>query len=116
MKRILIAEDDFPIAELLFDVLTDEGYAVELVHEGTEVIPAIRAQRPDLIILDIGLPGMQGDDVLRVLRLIGMSDLPVIVSTAARNPELYKEIGATAALPKPYSLDTLLDVIASCMG
>ena len=80
------------------------------------MLPAIRAHRPDLVILDIGLPGMQGDDVLRVLRLVGLGDLPVIVSTAARNAEIYKEIGATAALPKPYSLDALLTTIASCVG
>jgi DNA-binding response OmpR family regulator len=108
---ILVAEDDPSIGELLIDALSEEGHAVEIVEEGTAVLPAIQAHRPDLIILDIGLPKMEGNDVLVLLKLMDITDIPVIVSTARPSPERYLALGAVAVLHKPYTIHNLMRLV-----
>ena len=68
MARVLIAEDEPKIAQLLADYLTQAGHDALTVGEGDRVLASIDAERPDLLLLDIMLPGMDGLSVLRELR------------------------------------------------
>jgi two-component system response regulator BaeR len=103
-QRILLVEDEPKLALLLADYLRAAAYVVEHLDEGLAVIPAIRAQAPDLLLLDVMLPGRDGLSICRELR--GFSQLPVIMLTA-RVEEIDRlmglEAGADDYVCKPFS-------------
>ncbi len=107
--RVLLVEDDDTILEQLRRVLTDEGYEVTSAMNGNEAIEKFKAERPDLILLDLYLPLKDGMDVLREIRR--ESDVPIIIITA-RDADIDKvkglEIGADDYITKPFSLIELL--------
>lgn len=113
MSTILVVDDERTITDFIFDVLQEEGYNVELCHDGASALVKILSAPPNLVLLDIGLPVMTGDEVLGQLRTRGYSWLPVVVTTATTNPEQYLARGANALLRKPFSLDRLLAVVAA---
>ena len=102
--HILIAEDEIKIAQLLCDYLEEAGYAATCVHHGDEVIPYVRKTTPELILLDIMLPGMDGMEVCRQIRKF--SDVPIIMITA-KVEEVDRiiglELGADDYICKPFS-------------
>ena len=104
MPRILLVEDEPKLALLLADYLRAAEYVVEHLDEGLGVIPSIRAQAPDLLLLDLMLPGRDGLDICRELR--SFSQLPVIMLTA-RVEEIDRllglEAGADDYVCKPFS-------------
>ena len=104
MKRILVVDDEPKIAELARDYLEHAGFSVRIAGDGTAALAAVRRDRPDLIVLDLGLPGVDGLDVTRSVRRD--SNVPVIMLTA-RDDELDKllglELGADDYLTKPFS-------------
>lgn len=101
---ILVVEDEPKIAELLADYLRAAGHAPRIVGHGNEVIPAVRARMPDVILLDLMLPGRDGIDICRELR--SFSNVPVIMITA-RVEEVDRllglELGADDYICKPFS-------------
>lgn len=102
--RILVAEDDPKQANLVRIYLEREGHHVLVVGDGRSALAQCRARRPDLVVLDIMMPKVDGLDVCRVLR--AESDLPVLLLTARTTEEdvlLGLEIGADDYLTKPYS-------------
>ncbi len=105
--QILVVEDERDIAALVAYHLTREGYRVRTVGGGAEALEAVAHDRPDLIILDIMLPGHSGYDVLADLRdSAGASDIPVVVLTARRDEEdrvKGLELGADDYVTKPFS-------------
>jgi DNA-binding response OmpR family regulator len=104
VKQILVVEDERRIAEIVKDYLERAGYRVALTGTGADALTLARARRPDLIVLDLGLPGMDGLDVTRKLR--GESNVPIIMLTA-RVEESDKliglELGADDYVTKPFS-------------
>jgi DNA-binding response OmpR family regulator len=104
MKTILVVDDERKIADLARDYLEHAGFAVRIASDGETALTAIRRDRPDLVVLDLGLPGLDGLDVTRTIRRD--SSLPVIMLTA-RDDELDKllglELGADDYLTKPFS-------------
>lgn len=110
--EILIADDEEYIASFIAEILSDEGYRVTVVHDGASALLAIAAARPHLVLLDVAMPVMVGDELLRYLRRNGFNDLPIIIMTAGLYPERYLNDGATDVLPKPFEVDTLLDKVA----
>lgn len=82
METILIVEDDRKIAELERDYLESSGYRTVIVENGLEVIPALKRQPFDLVLLDVMLPGKSGYDICRRLR--EEWDIPVLMVTAGR--------------------------------
>lgn len=102
--RLLLVEDEVKVAELLRDYLVAAGYSVDWLGRGDEVIERVKAAPPDLMLLDIMLPGCSGIDVLRQLR--SFSELPVIMVTA-RVEEIDRllglELGADDYICKPFS-------------
>lgn len=107
--RILIAEDDSILADGLSRSLRNDGYAVDVVHDGSSADSALQLQPFDLLILDIGLPGMDGLAVLRKLRQ-RETPLPVLILTAADSVEKRVEgldLGADDYMSKPFALSEL---------
>jgi DNA-binding response OmpR family regulator len=102
--RILIAEDDPKQAERLRLYLEREGHTVVVVHDGRSALDHARQKRPDLVVLDIMMPKVDGLDVCRVLR--AESSVPIIMVTARSNENdllLGLDLGADDYIAKPYS-------------
>jgi len=104
VKRVLVVEDELNIARLVRDYLHQAGFEVLEASDGTAALALARSQRPDMIVLDIGLPGMDGIDITRELRRA--SDVPIIMLTA-RTDEIDRiiglEMGADDYVTKPFS-------------
>jgi len=93
-KKILVVDDEKNIRILLMEELTDEGYDVALAKNGAEALELIKSEKPDLVTLDIKMPGEDGLGILRKIREIEY-DLPVIICSAY---SVYKtEFSAVAA-------------------
>ncbi|GAA1768468.1 response regulator transcription factor [Luedemannella helvata] len=102
--RVLVAEDDAKQANLLRVYLEREGHSVQLVADGRAALERCRAYRPDLVVLDVMMPLVDGLDVCRILR--AESDVPILLVTARSTEEdllLGLDIGADDYLTKPYS-------------
>jgi len=102
--RILIVEDEAKLAALLADYLKAADFSSQWISDGAEVIPAVKADPPDLILLDIMLPGRNGLDICRELRQF--SEVPIVMLTA-RVEEIDRllglELGADDYICKPFS-------------
>lgn len=103
-STILIVEDEVSLAELLRDYLLQAGYSVLLTDNGTAALHLIKEHKPDLVLLDLMLPGMNGVDVCKQIR--SFSNLPIIMETA-RIEEIDRllglELGADDYICKPFS-------------
>jgi two-component system, OmpR family, alkaline phosphatase synthesis response regulator PhoP len=110
LKRVLVVEDNQDLALGLQVNLEIQGYAVQTVHEGTAVLEAARVFRPDLVVLDLMLPGIDGFQVLSELRAAGVDAAVLILS--ARGEEVDKvrgfRLGADDYVVKPFGLMELL--------
>ena len=108
--RILVADDDPAVRESLRRSLSFNGYEVTLASEGTEALAAAGDPAPDLVLLDVNMPGMDGLEVCRRIRASG-SDIPVLILTArveVGDRVLGLDAGADDYLPKPFALEELL--------
>ena len=108
-EKILVVEDEKSIAHFISSVLSANGYEAMQARSGSEALSMISSHCPDLIILDLGLPDMDGLEILRQLR--SWSSLPVVV-VSARSHEKDKvtalDLGADDYLTKPFGTDELL--------
>ena len=108
-EKILVVEDEKSISHFISAVLSTNGYEAMQARTGQEALSMISSHCPDLIILDLGLPDMDGMDILRQLR--SWSSLPVVV-VSARSHERDKvdalDLGADDYLTKPFGTDELL--------
>jgi DNA-binding response OmpR family regulator len=104
MKTVLVVDDEPRIVQLARDYLEHAGFAVLAASDGRAALQIARSRHPDLVVLDLGLPGLDGLDVTRALRADG--NLPIVMLTA-RDDELDKllglELGADDYLTKPFS-------------
>ena len=111
MQRVLVVEDQRDLASLLAHNLKQEGLDVRTVEDGREALPTARSWRPDLVILDLMLPGLDGFEVLRGIRGNG-HDIPVLI-LSARGEEQDKirgfRLDADQYVTKPFSLVELLE-------
>ena len=109
VKTVLVVEDEVKIARLVRDYLRQAGFGVLEATDGVAALTLARAERPDMIVLDLGLPGMDGLDVLRLLRT--SSSVPIIIVTA-RSEETDRivglELGADDYITKPFSPKELI--------
>lgn len=103
MATILVVDDEPRIARLVSDYLDQAGFRAVEAHDGPSAISAFSAHRPDLLVVDLGLPGMDGLDVIREIRL--RSDVPIII-VSARSEETDRvvglELGADDYVVKPF--------------
>jgi DNA-binding response OmpR family regulator len=108
MPQVLVVEDDPRIRSLLIRSLTDRDYAVTSTSSGMEGLAMAVAERPDLVLLDLGLPDIDGLEVLTMLRAV--SQVPVIVATARDDdPSVVRalDVGADDYVVKPFSAEQL---------
>jgi two-component system alkaline phosphatase synthesis response regulator PhoP len=104
VKTILIVDDEPQIAEIATDYLRLAGFDVITASDGVRALEAVRGRRPDLVVLDLGLPKLDGIDVARAIRR--ESDLPIIMLTARvqEDDRLHGlEVGADDYMTKPFS-------------
>jgi CheY-like chemotaxis protein len=114
MKRILLVEDEFGIAEALNDILRDEGYEVRWSLNGRDALLRAREVKPDLILLDLMMPILDGCGMLHELRAdSNLRDIPVIMMSAISKPGLDKNCDYDAFLQKPFKLEQLLTLVQS---
>lgn len=108
-RRILVVEDNVGLASVLFDNLTHEGFDVTVVHDGSLAVPRAKELAPDLILLDVMLPGEDGFSVCRSLRQLRRT--PIVMLTAKGQKEdrvLGLKLGADDYVTKPFDLEELL--------
>jgi two-component system OmpR family response regulator len=105
MKRVLLVDDEPELTEVVREYLQD-SYDVEVAHSGPAALASFRRQRPDVVFLDISMPGPSGLEVLKELRQADPS-LPVIMVTVNTEVAVVQEClsaGAFAYVPKPFDL------------
>ncbi len=104
VSKILVVDDELKIARLVRDYLIEAGFDVTIASTGPGAVAATRTEKPDLVVLDLGLPGMDGHDVTRSVR--NHSSVPIIILTA-RSDETDRivglELGADDYVVKPFS-------------
>jgi len=116
MKNILIADDDTNLALLYEQELSDEGYQVDVVHDARAAIERVQANPPDLLVLDVRMPGMDGIEALN--KILGINNqLPVILNTAYSNhKDNYLTWSADADVVKSSDLTELKDAIQNILA
>jgi len=109
--RVLVVDDDEVILAAVSGILGQEGYRVETATNGSEALEAIERSHPDLVLLDMRMPVLDGWALARVLRERDI-DLRIVVMTAAQDARRWAdEIGANAYLAKPFDLDDLIAIV-----
>lgn len=115
MSQILVVDDEADISEALRALLELEGYQVDVAADGGECLRYLRARRPDLIMLDLMMPVLNGFQVLEAMQADGWRELPVIVMSAARPPQPFTHGNVRAFLTKPFDLQSLLDSVEQAL-
>lgn len=120
MPKILVVDDDRVIQQLIEVNLELEGYDVVKASNGEEALAMFAAERPDLVILDVMMPRINGKDVCRKLKSDPVSAKTPIIFLSARaqdmDVEAGLELGADAYVTKPFDPSTLLDTVSSLLG
>jgi DNA-binding response OmpR family regulator len=112
--RVLVVDDEPMVRETLGQVLTDEGYVVDLAVDGETALECVHASRPDAILLDLMMPGMNGRQFLQALRNDpAYACVPVMIMTAVHGLEVnLAMLGASEVVEKPFNVDELLNKVA----
>jgi CheY-like chemotaxis protein len=116
MVRILVVEDDDAIRALVSDVLRDDGYVVHEAANGLEALDQLRRERPDLIVLDLMMPVMDGWTFVEECRRKHDCDgVPIVVTSAShdlpRTAERLRSFGVRTCLAKPFDVNGLLALV-----
>jgi DNA-binding response OmpR family regulator len=117
--RVLLVDDDEDVRHMTRVALGFEGFDVTEAADGTEGLAAVRGDRPDAVVLDVMMPGIDGLDVLRQLREdAALRDLPIVLLTAKAGPNAEQDgwaAGATAYLTKPFTGTALAATLRSLL-
>lgn len=119
-KRVLLIEDEPNIVEAVSFLLSRDGWTVHTHDDGATALDKLRAAPPDLVILDVMLPGRSGFDILSDMRReAALAALPVLMLTArgqARDRALAEELGATRFMTKPFANAALCAAVSELIG
>ncbi|CUH67019.1 Alkaline phosphatase synthesis transcriptional regulatory protein PhoP [Thalassovita gelatinovora] len=114
-KHVLVIEDEPNIIEAISFILSRDGWTVDTHSNGHDAVSVVRAKSPDLVILDVMLPGKSGYDILTELRQdAATQNLPVLMLTArgqSKDRELAEKIGASRFMTKPFSNAEVLEAL-----
>lgn len=111
-STVLVIEDDPDMRGLLILILEDRGHHVLSASDGSEGLEVLRHEKPDLILLDMKMPVMDGWEFARRYRSACANPSPIVVMTAAEDPRRRaEEVGAAGWLGKPVDLDRLYDTV-----
>ncbi len=114
-KKILIVDDNELIVEVMSYILINSGYEVSSLPNGDHVIEAVKNTHPDLLIIDAIMPGMDGRDICKILKLNkATKDLPVIICSSEDNLDAsLTQVGApNDVLHKPFDMSALINKVA----
>lgn len=119
-KHVILVEDEVNIAEAIRFLLGREGWRVETLANGGTAVEIIRKGRPDLVMLDVMLPGKTGFEILHELREDpDLTDLPILMLTArghARDRLMAEQAGVSRFMTKPFSNSEMLDAVRELTG
>jgi DNA-binding response OmpR family regulator len=117
-KRILIVEDDYDILCVLTDLLNDEGYEVAGLTYTASITESVLESRPDLVILDFLLAGVNGGEHCLELRAHPeFTNLPVILMSGfPRFPESFGDFGSDGFIEKPFNMNAMLHLVETCLA
>lgn len=113
-KRVLVIDDDLPIRGMLAAALSQHGFQVLLAGDGAEGQRALTIHHPDIVLLDLAMPDVNGWDFLQRLQETGhLGTVPIIVVSAhvRIEPQALLQMGVAAILPKPFNLPELIQLI-----
>jgi len=114
--RIVIADDDRDAVLSLATVLLQEGHEVREVYRGDAVLEQVRAYRPDVVLLDIGMPGLTGFEIARLMGQELGRDLPLLIALTGWNQASAKVLGKIVGfdhyITKPYAIGDLLGLLS----
>lgn len=114
-KCVLVIDDDMPLRGMLSAALRQNGFKVLLAGEGGEGQRAMALHHPDVVLLDLMMPGVNGWDLLQRLRDTGFLESTAVIVISAHlrvDPQAILQMGVKAIVPKPFNLDELMDLIA----
>ncbi|MFO7675794.1 MAG: response regulator [bacterium] len=118
-RRVLFFEDEAPAQLLVGDILRSAGYEVTSVARGVDVLREVRERPPDIVISDLNVPGLDGNQVISMLRRSGSFEGPIVVLSGRSRDEDKREAfeaGAQAYLCKPVNRAELLDTVARLLA
>ena len=119
-KRILIADDEEDVVAALEFTLEKEGYECLTAYDGKEALDKAKSENPDLIILDIMMPKVNGYKVSRLLKFdVKYKDIPIIMLTARTqeiDKNIGKETGADEYVTKPFEMEALVQLVAKYLN
>jgi DNA-binding response OmpR family regulator len=112
MKKILVCDDDRSILEVIKIILEENGFGVLTLQTGKGILKKVKDYRPDLILLDIWMPGIDGKEITKLFKKDkDTKDIPIIIISALNETQkLSKNIGADGFLSKPFEMTDLLDI------
>ena len=113
MTEVLVVDDEYTIRELISIVLEEEGYEVSTATNGGEAMERLSAAQPDLVLLDIMMPVLDGREVLRRMRADPvLRHVPVLVMSAGANPAM-RDAASNGFLRKPFDLSDLISNVSN---
>jgi len=111
--RVLVADDEPAITSLIASMLRYAGFAVVEAHGGAEAVSLARSERPDVVLLDVMMPDLDGRDACKVLKMdLALRGVPVILFSSADERDVHwSGAGADGFLQKPFSIRALPDLV-----
>ena len=110
-KHILVIDDDVTSLDIVSFLFEERGYDVERCSDGFAAIEYVKRVKPDLLLVDLMMPGINGAETVRQIRELGLSAVPIIAFTAIDDPELHRgalDAGCNEVLTKPCPAEKLI--------
>lgn len=116
-KKIMICDDNQDIVDVLNIMLETEGYTVFSEIDSTKLIDGIKQQTPDLLLLDLWMPVLSGDQIVKLIRESNdIKHLPVIILSASIDGnDIAQNVGANGFIAKPFNIEDIFDVIKNTL-
>lgn len=114
---ILVVDDDQPILTLMRNILREFGFETHTANSGTQAIQLARETPPHLILLDLKMPGMTGEEVIAGLRGTGVAEVPILILSGdpLESHEIAR-LGVSGAIQKPFDVSALIEQIRAYVG
>jgi CheY-like chemotaxis protein len=119
MADVLVVDDNDEIAGLIAEMMRMEGHEVRVAHDGAEGLAALTERIPDLVLLDVEMPILDGPGMAyrMLVEDCGRETLPIVLCSAAANlPRVARRVGTPYALAKPFDPDALIEIAARALG
>ena len=113
MKRIMICDDDAGILEVTKIILETNGYSVEALNNGRAIVNRVKRFAPDLILLDLWIPGIEGKEISKLLKSDALTNkIPIVLVSAVNDlDKVSSNLPSDGFLSKPYDMNELLELV-----